>query len=113
MSCLGGGGTKREEKVNWDIQSFLTVDGLSRLTLLGFRHTAPRPPFSLSPRQAKRSGESEKERERDQKEKTTERKEGYKSETVSVDSDFYQGRQREAAAWIYMHCQGYEKGEGF
>lgn len=37
---------------NWDIQSFLTVDGLGRLTLPGFRHTAPRPPFSLSPGQA-------------------------------------------------------------
>lgn len=65
---------KREEKGNWDIQSFLTVDGLSRLTLLGFRHTAPRPPFSLSPRQAKSRGKSKRGKKRRQMRKLKETK---------------------------------------
>lgn len=58
---------------------FLTVDGLSRLTLLGFRHTAPRPPFSLSPKKTDTTkNKNQKQRKKKSNKRREEKKRGEK-----------------------------------
>lgn len=67
FSTKGSEGGKKKRKVGYTILIFfLTVDGLSRLNLLGFRHTAPRPPFSLCVPVGRQRGET---REQERKER--------------------------------------------